>query len=102
MPCAGGSDMGERETDLSDLPPEVIAQLSKRPKPLDAKILALFEEGALDLDHAIIGLWRLHKISLTRDYLMSKLYQLMLKGHLVAVPGQRATYRLPARDGRAT
>lgn len=87
-------------SDLSDLPPEVLAELrgKVRMDSLEAMILAIVADvgGGVGLDLVIIELWRRHKILETRRFLMSKLYRMSLAGRLHRVPRAKATYRLPS------
>ena len=77
-----------------DLPPEVLAQLSKRRAGDDLadQILGLFGSTALGIDEVIIAMWRSHKIVLRRKFVMSKLYRMMMAGTLSPVPGERGRY----------
>ncbi|MDZ7587726.1 MAG: hypothetical protein U5J78_00590 [Parasphingorhabdus sp.] len=49
----------------------------------------------IDLDSAIIELYRRHKVVSERRFLMNKLYRMVQKELIESVEGKKGVYRLP-------
>lgn len=85
--------------DLSDLPEEVIAQLSlTKVDELEQQlrdIIASGDGGEVGLDTTIIELYRRHKVVGERRFIMNKLYRMAQKGVISGVDGRKGVYYLP-------
>jgi hypothetical protein len=82
--------------DLSDLPPEVMAELSlTKADLLEQQIHNIIAAGAgreVDLDTVIIELWRRHRVHHSRRFLMNKLYRMASKTLIIGVEGRKGAY----------
>jgi hypothetical protein len=92
--------------DLSDLPEEVIAQLSlNKVDELEQQMRDIVAAGdgyEVGLDTIIIELYRRHKIIQERRFVMNKLYRMAQKGTITSVEGKKGVYVVPkpvANDG---
>lgn len=85
--------------DLSDLPPEVLAELSvMRVDDLEQQlrdIVAANDGAETPLDPIIIELYRRHKAVHPRRFIMNKLYRMAQKGLIFSVDGKKGVYYLP-------
>lgn len=81
--------------DVADLPEELLAELSvSNADKLEFAILNLINEagGILSLDRILIGLYKATKEIHKRNQLTSKLYRMVQKGMLFAVPTKKGIY----------
>lgn len=89
------SDFG----DLSDLPEEVLQQLNlSKLDELDQQLRDIVASGdgaEVAINQIIIELWRRHKVSKSRTYIMNKLYRMGQKGTIYSVEGKKGVYYLP-------
>lgn len=87
--------------DISDLPPEVIAELNlAKIDELEQQLrdIVVAADGAeVGLDPIIIELWRRHKVAHPRRFIMNKLYRMGQKGLIVSVEGRKGVYMVPKR-----
>jgi hypothetical protein len=87
--------VGNAFGDLSDLPPEVIAELSvAKLDELEQQMRDIVASGVgeVGLDTVIIELYRRHKLIHPRRYVMNKLYRMAQKGLIGAVEGKKGVY----------
>lgn len=84
--------------DLSDLPPEVLAQLSvTKLDELEQQLRDIVaSDDEVGLDVAIVELYRRHKVVHPRRFVMNKLYRMAQKGLIQAVEGRKGVYRIPS------
>ena len=91
------SDFG----DLSDLPEEVLQQLNlSKLDELDQQlrdIVASANGGEVAINQIIIELWRRHKVSKSRTYIMNKLYRMAQKDTITSVEGKKGVYCVPVQ-----
>jgi hypothetical protein len=84
--------------DLSDLPEEVMAQLSlTKIDELEQQlrdIIASAKGDEIGLDSIIIELYRRHKVVHERRFIMNKLYRMGQKGIIQSVEGKKGAYYL--------
>lgn len=89
------SDFG----DLSDLPEDVLQQLNlSKMDELDQQlrdIVASANGGEVGINQIIIELWRRHKVSKGRTYIMNKLYRMAQKDTITSVEGKKGVYCVP-------
>ncbi len=89
------SDFG----DLSDLPEDVLQQLNlSKLDELDQQlrdIVASADGGEVGINQIIIELWRRHRITKSRTYVMNKLYRMAQKGTITSVEGKKGVYCVP-------
>lgn len=89
--------------DLSDLPEEVLAELSlTKVDELEQQlrdIVASANGGEVGLDAIIIELYRRHKVIQPRRFIMNKLYRMAQKELIYSVEGRKGVYYVP-RAGR--
>lgn len=82
--------------DLSDLPEEVIQHLNlSKVDELEQQlrdIVASGEGSEVGLDQVIIELWRRHKVTKSRTYVMNRLYRMAQKGSIHSVEGKKGVY----------
>jgi hypothetical protein len=87
--------------DISDLPPEVVAELNlTKIDELEQQlrdIVAAGDGAEVGLDPIIIELWRRHKVSHPRRFVMNKLYRMGAKGLIESVEGRKGVYMVPKR-----
>ncbi|MBS0504008.1 MAG: hypothetical protein JSS55_09455 [Proteobacteria bacterium] len=92
--------------DISDLPPEVVAELNlARVDELEQQLRDIVAAGDgkdVGLDPIIIELWRRHKISQPRRFIMNKLYRMAQKGLIESVEGRKGVYVVPKRSAWAS
>lgn len=85
--------------DLSDLPEEVIAQLSlTKVDELEQQLRDIVASGdgkEVGLDAIIIELYRRHKVIQDRRFIMNKLYRMSQKGVISGVEGRKGVYHVP-------
>lgn len=83
------------DDDLSDLPSELLEQLSSRTKrgPIDPLIQIINERGGTaSLDDILIDLFRKHRELSTRGTVSNKLYRLSKQGVVRATEGKKGVY----------
>lgn len=80
--------------DLSDLPPEVLAELSvTKLDELEQQLRDIVASGdEVGLDAVIVELYRRHKIVHPRRFVMNKLYRMAQKGLIRPVEGKKGAY----------
>lgn len=87
--------------DISDLPPEVVANLNlTRVDELEQQLRDIVAAGdgkEVALDPIIIELWRRHKVSQPRRFIMNKLYRMAQKGLIQGVDGRKGVYLVPKK-----
>ena len=84
-----------REDNLSDLPPELLAQLSGRVKKGQADpIVQIINDhgGIATLDDILIDLYRRHREISTRTLISNKLYRLGKQGFVKTIEGKKGVY----------
>ncbi|MBV9989900.1 MAG: hypothetical protein JOZ72_01290 [Alphaproteobacteria bacterium] len=85
--------------DLSDLPPELVAELSTpQVDLLERQIANVLEAlgGAGDLDQILIGLYRRFQVVQKRRFLQNKLWRMVRKGLVLKTKSVRGVFRLDA------
>jgi len=90
-------------TDLSDLPPALLDELSvAHADPLEAQIAAVLRScgGRADLDQVLIGLYRQFDTIQKRRFLQNKLWRMVRKGQVRKAKGERGLFSLPAAKER--
>jgi len=90
--------------DISDLPAELLAELSaSRADLLERQILSVLEasQGSADLDQLLIGLYRRFKVVQKRRYLQNKLWRMVRKGQVQKTKSARGIFRLERPKRRA-
>lgn len=89
--------------DLSDLPPELLKELSEGAKGEKDLLLKIIEErgGTANLDEILIDLWRKHKEIGKRPILANRLYRLSRRELCWPVPGKRGFYTTIKPEGAA-
>jgi hypothetical protein len=81
-------------SDVKDLPPELLEELSVAGDLIEFTILELMQElgGMASLDQLLVGLYRktgdVHK----RSAIVSRLYRMAQKGFVYGVPGKKGVY----------
>lgn len=84
--------------DLSDLPPAVLAELNlAKIDELEQQLRDIVAAGRgaeVALDPIIIELWRRHKVTHPRRFIMNKLYRMGQKGLILSVEGRKGVYRV--------
>lgn len=84
--------------DLSDLPEEVMAQLSlTKVDELEQQLRDIVASGdgaEVGLDAIIIELYRRHKAIHDRRFIMNKLYRMAQKGVISSVDGRKGVYQV--------
>ena len=80
--------------DLTDLPPEVLAELSlTKIDELEQQLRDIVASGDdVGLDQIIIELYRRHKAIHPRRFVMNKLYRMAQKGIINGVEGRKGVY----------
>ncbi len=74
-----------QKTDVSDLPPELLKQLSVGlSDPLGAQLIEIFGDsgGCANLDQLLIGLYRRFQVIQNRRFLQNKIWRMVRKGQL--------------------
>ena len=90
--------VGNAFGDLSDLPPEVLAELNvTKLDELEQQMRDIVASSSNDvgLDTVIIELYRRHKLIHPRRFIMNKLYRMAQKGLIVATDGKKGVYSIP-------
>jgi|KBSMisStaDraftv2_1062788.scaffolds.fasta_scaffold03115_12 hypothetical protein len=90
--------------DLSDLPEEVLQQLSGvRADDLETQILEVMRScyGAFTLDQILIDLYRKYGTVQKRRFLQNKIYRMCKKGLVCPVPGKFAYRIVDSPHGKA-
>jgi hypothetical protein len=86
--------------DLSDLPEEVLAELSlTKVDELEQQLRDIITSGngaEVGLDAVIIELYRRHKVVQPRRFIMNKLYRMAQKGLIEGVEGRKGVYVVPS------
>lgn len=99
--CALPNDYG----DLSDLPHEVVEQLNlSKGDELEGQmrdIIASANGQEIGIDPIIIELWRRHKVTKERRFIMNKLYRMGQKGTIEAVRDKKGVYIIRQTSGSA-
>jgi hypothetical protein len=81
--------------DLSDLPPDLISQLSGiKTDELEDQVFAIVKAAGdqIELDRLLIELYRRFKTVHQRRFLMNKCYRMAQKGLIHLVAGKKGTY----------
>lgn len=81
--------------DLSDLPPELLKELSGiKADDLEQQLYNIIRHGGeeVELDAVLIELYRRHKVVQTRKFLQNKLWRMVQKGMIWSVPGRKGVY----------
>lgn len=87
--------------DLSDLPEEVMEQLNlSKVDELEQHLrdIVVSANGSeIGLDLIIIELYRRHKVTKKRTFIMNKLYRMGQKGAITSVEGKKGVYFVPVQ-----
>lgn len=81
--------------DLSDLPPELIKELSGiKADDREQQLYTIINsgDGEVELDAILIELFRRFKVVETRKFLQNKLWRMAQKGMIYTVPGKKGVY----------
>jgi hypothetical protein len=81
--------------DISDLPPELVAQLAgAKTDELEEQIFAIVKAAGeqIELDRLLIELYRRHQHVFERRFLNNKCYRMAQKGLIHIVPGRKGVY----------
>ena len=89
--------------DLSDLPPELLAELSTpRGDEMENQIMVVLQAygGTADLDQILVGLYRKFKVVQKRRFLQNKVWRMCQKSMLWSIRGKKGVYTFnePADD----
>jgi hypothetical protein len=81
-------------SDLSDLPPELLAELSDAAKGEIDPLIQIIDDrgGTASLDEILIDLYRKHKEIGKRNIISNRLYRLARRGLCWSVPGKKGVY----------
>lgn len=88
------------DADLSDLPAELLAELSaSQVDVLERQVLSVIEAcgGSADLDQILIGLYRRFQVVQKRRFLQNKLWRMVRKGQVQKTKSARGVFRLEQR-----
>ncbi|HWA91657.1 MAG TPA: hypothetical protein VG889_16580 [Rhizomicrobium sp.] len=88
------------DPDLSDLPPELLSELSaSHGDVLERQILSAIEAlgGSADLDRLLIALYRRFSVVQKRRFLQNKLWRMVRKGLVQKTKSDRGVFRLERR-----
>ena len=83
--------------DLGNIPDELVEELKiSRAEKADAQLLELFKfaHRPLKISEALIGLYRMFKVSEKRTAISARLYRLTQANQLESVEGERGVYKL--------
>lgn len=82
------------QDDLSDLPPELLAELSEGVRAEKDPLIRIIDErgGTASLDEILIDLYRKHREVGKRNLTANKLYRLSKRGLCWALPGKKGIY----------
>jgi len=89
--------------DLSDLPAELLAQLSgAKTDPLEEQIHAIVKAAGdeIELDMVLIELFRRHGEIHQRRFITNKAYRMAQKGVIHIVPGRKGVYSIHPQEKR--
>ncbi len=89
--------------DLSDLPPELLAELSvSQVDALERQVLSVIEScgGEADLDQILIGLYRRFQVVQKRRFLQNKLWRMVRKNQVQKTKSARGVFRTEARRAK--
>ena len=81
--------------DLSDLPPELVKELTGiKVDDLEQQLFTIIKSGGdeVDLDAILIELFRRFQVVQTRKFLQNKLWRMAQKGIVFSVPGRKGVY----------
>lgn len=81
--------------DLSDLPPELLKELSGiKADDREQQLFTIIKSGEeeVELDAILIELWRRFKVVETRKFLQNKLWRMAQKGMIWTVAGKKGVY----------
>lgn len=81
--------------DLSDLPPELVKELTGiKVDDLEQQLFTVIKSGGdeVDLDAILIELFRRFQVVQTRKFLQNKLWRMAQKGIIYSVPGRKGVY----------
>jgi hypothetical protein len=81
--------------DLSDLPPELLKELSgTKVDDREQQLHTIIKSGGdeVELDAILIELYRRFKVIETRKFLQNKLWRMAQKGIIYTVPGKKGVY----------
>lgn len=95
--------VGNAYGDLSDLPPEVLAELNvTKLDDLEQQMrdIVASSDSEVGLDTVIIELYRRHKLVHPRRFVMNKLYRMAQKGLISGVEGKKGVYVIPAKKSK--
>lgn len=85
--------------DLSDLPEEVLQNLNlSKLDEMDQQLRDIVASGngsEVGINQIIIELWRRHKVTKSRTFIMNKLYRMAQKGTIYSVEGKKGAYMVP-------
>jgi hypothetical protein len=91
------------DNDLSDLPPELLAELSTtQVDVLERQVLTVIEAcgGSADLDQILIGLYRRFQVVQKRRFLQNKLWRMVRKGQVQKTKSARGVFKLGAHRAK--
>jgi hypothetical protein len=88
---------------LSDLPPELLGELSApRVDELDSQIIDVIHAygGTADLDQILVGLFRKFQVAQKRRFLQNKVWRMAQKEMLWSIRGKKGVYTIkePAEE----
>jgi hypothetical protein len=89
--------------DLSDLPPELLKELSGREiDVLEDQIVSVLSAcgGSADLDQILIGLYRKYQVVQKRRFLQNKLWRMVRKGLVLKTKSARGIFKLASEKPR--
>jgi hypothetical protein len=83
-----------KSDDLSDLPPELLAELSAGAKSDTDPLIQIIDDrgGTATIDEILIDLYRKHREIGKRAVISNKLYRLTRRGLCAAAPGRKGVY----------
>ena len=82
--------------DISDLPPDVVRELSVTRNEADRQIITVIEglDGIATIDEILVGMYRRFDRVFKRRYLQMKIYRLCKKDLAWPVPKKKGVYTL--------
>jgi hypothetical protein len=88
------SPIPAQSDDLSDLPEELLSQLSGKSQGASDPLLQIIDDrgGTANLDEILIDLYRKHRQIGKRVLVQNKLYRLSKQGVVWGVPGRKGVY----------
>jgi len=93
--------LSSRLGDLSDLPPELLEELSApRGDDLEYQIVDVVQAygGTADLDQILVGLFRKFEVVQKRRYLQNKIWRMSQKEMLWSIKGKKGVYTIREPD----